>query len=325
MEHPSEVVLREQLLDRRRQLTDVVVDTATRSEVMELLERIDSALARMDRGTYGLCGSCHDPIETETLAANPLAAFCLECLSPAERQAFQKDLEIASEIQTRLLPQRNLVFGGWEVSYTYEPLGVVSGDFCDLIPSPDGSLYFLFGDVAGKGVSASLMATHLHALFRTMIEVSLPLQDLLDRANRLFCESTLPSFYVTLVAGCLCAEGHVEMVNAGHLPVFMSGREGLRSFDSNSLPFGLFLETHFSVRTFELNQGEMLLLHTDGLSESRSPQGEEYGLERVESSLKRGWALSASELVRNSISDWSAFTRGNSRTDDLSVMAIRRE
>ncbi len=125
-----------------------------------LLREVDSALERMAKGSYGLCEECHETIEQDRLLADPLVRYCLDHLTESQRAALQHDLDLASQVQRNLLPQVNLQAGGWDTSYYYAPLGPVSGDYCDLIPS-DGQLFFVLGDVSGKGVAASMLISSL--------------------------------------------------------------------------------------------------------------------------------------------------------------------
>src|SRR6185503_14138609 len=162
------------------------------------LEQVDSALDRMNDGSFGLCKACNEPVEHARLLSNPLADYCLDHLSAAERRALEGDLHMASHVQAALLPRRQFTSEAWDVYYHFEPAGVVSGDYCDLVEGASGDLYFLFGDVSGKGFAASMMTAHLHAMFRALIAASLPIEQLLARSNRLFSESTLPSAYATL-------------------------------------------------------------------------------------------------------------------------------
>src|SRR5581483_2563885 len=92
----------------------------------------------------------------------------------------------------------------WETHYRYEPAGMVGGDYCEVIPAQEGdSLFFALGDVTGKGVAASLLMTHLSAIFRSLVSLDLPLAELMARANRLFCSSTPATHYATLGRGVL--------------------------------------------------------------------------------------------------------------------------
>ena len=161
--------LHSQLEDRKRRLQEAIALAPRNGSLAGLLHEVDSALDRMNKGTYGLCEECHDPVEQDRLLADPLVRYCLDHLTDKQRAALQRDLDLASEVQRNLLPRANFRGGCWDTSYHYAPLGPVSGDYCDLIPS-DGQLFFVLGDVSGKGVAASMLMTQLHALFRSLTQ-----------------------------------------------------------------------------------------------------------------------------------------------------------
>jgi sigma-B regulation protein RsbU (phosphoserine phosphatase) len=204
-----ESVIREQLIDRKVRLESALMNVHGDEGLLGLLGQVDAALDRVEAGVYGLCEVCHDTVESDRLLADPLVKVCIGCMGPDERRALEDDLELAATIQRGLLPERNLQVDGWHASYHYQPALHVSGDYCDLITTPERQLYFILGDVSGKGVAASMLMAHLHAMFRTLISVGLPLKQLMERASRVFCESTLPTHYATLVCGraddCLSA------------------------------------------------------------------------------------------------------------------------
>src|SRR5215472_10168248 len=127
--------LHDQLEERKRRLKAAIALAPQKTGLAGLLHEVDSALERMDNGSYGQCEECHDPIEQDRLLADPLVRYCLDHLSPSQRAALQRDLDLASQVQRNLLPQESLRAAGWETSYHYAPLGPVSGDYCDLIPS----------------------------------------------------------------------------------------------------------------------------------------------------------------------------------------------
>ncbi len=218
--------LREQLEKRRSELNSAVSEAtpeAPAAPFLEILVEVNSALQRMDDGTYGICPTCNDTVEKERLLADPLVQFCLDHLTSGEQRALERDMELAAKIQRGLLPETNLRFSDWQVHYQYKPAGLVSGDYCDLIsPSNgDGKLVFLFGDVAGKGVAAALLMTHLHAMFRSLSGVGLELDGLLERANHVFCESTIAGQYATLICGRAGGFGELEIASAGHFPALV--------------------------------------------------------------------------------------------------------
>ncbi|MGH9932853.1 MAG: SpoIIE family protein phosphatase [Pyrinomonadaceae bacterium] len=319
-----EPLLREQLIDRRQKLKTAASAFHRPAELTRLLEDVDAALHRMDIGTYGLCEVCHDPVESERLLANPLVRVCLGDLSPGEQRALEEDLELASQIQTGLLPAPSQKIDGWEVSYHYEPAGAVSGDYCDLIRGEDESLHFALGDVSGKGVAASMLMAHLNAMFRTLISINLPLEQMVERASRVFCESTLPTQYATLVYGRANTNGEVEICNAGHLPPLLIREGKVTSIAATGLPIGVFCSESFSVNRIHMSKGDTLFLYTDGLSESLDGTGNEYGAERLSQLLNDNHSFSPESLISQCRRELHAFAEGKLPADDLTLMAIRR-
>ena len=319
-----EPLLREQLIDRRHKLEIAANGFSEATELTRLLAEVDAALVRMDQGTYGLCDFCHDPVESDRLIANPLTRLCLDHLTPKEQRALEDDLELAAQIQTGLLPQPSQRIDGWEIAYHYQPAGVVSGDYCDLISSEDQSLLFVLGDVSGKGVAASMLMAHLQAMFRTLISAKLPLNQMLERASRIFCESTLPSHYATLVCGKANPSGEVEICNAGHLPPLLLHQGRVRSIEATGLPVGVFCNEQFSVNKIKLEKGDTLFLYTDGLSEALDQGGGEYGVERLSRLLSANWTLPSQGLINACVSDLVSFAGRMGTADDLTLMAISR-
>src|SRR5579862_224679 len=191
--------VREQLLAGRARLAEVL-GTRESERMLNLLEEVDSALHRIDHGQFGVCEVCLGTVEDEQLRDNPLARVCLECLTPKQQRALEYDLELAAQIQKGLLPPADLAIAGWDISYHYQPAGMVSGDYCDVIKD-DGHLNFIMADVSGKGVAAAMLASNLRAVFRSLIPLRLPVAELMVRANRLFRESALPHQYATLAFG----------------------------------------------------------------------------------------------------------------------------
>jgi len=319
-----ESTLHDQLMDRRRKLESAIAVSPERASLNSLLLEVDAALSRMNDGSFGLCDVCHEPIESDRLAANPLLRFCLDHLADSQRRALEQDLELASRIQSALLPRPDFAYGGWQAAFHYEPLSVVSGDYCDLISAEDGSMYFMIGDVSGKGVAASMLMAHLNAMMRALAGLGLPLVQIMERASRVFCESTLASHFATLVCGRAERNGMVEICNAGHSPTLLAQGDTVRTYNATSLPLGLFCNEEFSTEWLQLQRGDLLLLYTDGVSEARNSKGEEYGdSDIIETVRTRSWK-SARELVHSCISKVADFRAGTPPEDDLTLMAIQR-
>jgi sigma-B regulation protein RsbU (phosphoserine phosphatase) len=314
--------LQGQLEERKRRLETAIASAAPNSTLAELLREVDSALERMADGSYGLCLECHDTVEHDRLLADPLVRYCLDHLTQLERAALQRDLDLASRVQRNLLPKMGLCAGGWETSYHFEPLGAVSGDYCDLIPC-DGQLLFLLGDVSGKGVAASMLMAQLHALFRSLTHMSLPLGQIVTHVNRFFCESALAGQYATLVCGLAKSNGELEIHNAGHCPAIVVGSNGPFRIESTGMPLGMFRETEFCATRVQLGAGDTLFLYTDGLSEAAC-ENDEYGLDRLMTVVQQQAARQPAELIAACLDDVRAFTNGRRSVDDVTVLAIRR-
>jgi sigma-B regulation protein RsbU (phosphoserine phosphatase) len=314
--------LHNQLAERRRRLEEAIALAPQNGSLAGLLREVDSALDRMANGSYGLCEVCHDTVEQDRLLADPLVRYCLDHLTESQRAALQRDLDLASEVQRNLLPKANLRAGCWETSYHYAPLGPVSGDYCDLIPI-DGQLFFVLGDVSGKGVAASMLMTQLHALFRSLTAMALPVGQIVTHANRVFCETALAGQYATLVCGQAKPNGDVEIHNAGHLPAIVAGQGGVLRIESTGLPLGMFRESEFSATRLRLEEGDTLFLYTDGLSEARSAD-DEYGVDRIAQLVRQQAGRPPAELVTACLNDLNGFADVSLHSDDLTLLAIQR-
>jgi sigma-B regulation protein RsbU (phosphoserine phosphatase) len=323
MEATTLPVLRDQLLDRRQKLETAAVMLGRTDEVTRLLHEVDAALERTNAGTFGLCATCQEAIEPDRLLADPLTQFCLDHLTRVEQRALQHDLDLASHIQRELLPKPDVRFDGFEVAYHYQPAGPVSGDYCDLISGNADQMYFLIGDVAGKGVAAAMLMSHLSAVLRMLITIGLPLSELMERANRIFCESTVPTHYATLVCGRASSSGEIEICNAGHPPPFLIHKGEIVRLDATGLPIGMFCSERFSSRIVRLAPGDTLLLYTDGLLEAQNATGVEYGIERL-AALAASATRQPKVTVDACLRDLAVFRGAPGADDDLTILAISR-
>jgi len=245
-------------------------------------------------------------------------------LTPKQLDELGEDLDRAWLIQGELLPQQDFKFNGWEVSYRYEPAGPVSGDYCDVVSTDTGDLYFLIGDVSGKGVAASFLMARLHAIFRSLITAGFSVSELVERANQLFVENTMRPYYATLVCGKATASGEIEVCNAGHCPPLLLNGEQITPIDSTGLPIGMFGRESYSTSRVTLTKGDRLLIYTDGLSEARDTSNTEYGDQRLESLLHQACDLKAGALVARLVDDVRAFSLRQTVADDLTIMAIEK-
>ncbi len=323
---PADVnALRLQLLDRRQRLDGMIRQVSDPKQLIGLLQEVDSALERIEEGSYGICDVCHEDIEQERLLVDPLVRVCLDHLNSTQQRALEQDLEMASRIQNALLPKKKVVVGNLLAAFHYQPAGVVSGDYCDFIVNDNKpeSILFVIGDVSGKGIAASLLMSHLHAMFHSVNGFNQPVNQLVENANRLFCESTLSTHFATLVCGVVTASGSVTLCNAGHCPPVLIKSDGVHTFSANGLPIGMFCNTQYTVTKTTLAPGSTLFLYTDGLNEANNDT-EQYGEERVLQTLSTVRDPNPENLLVSMSNDVYKFLNGHPRSDDLTMMAIRR-
>jgi len=317
------VYFRTELEVRRERLLTATQENPADAMLPELLASVDAALSRLHQGTFGLCEECHETIETDRLVCDPLVRFCLDHLSTAEQRALENDLAMAANIQKALLPRQDWSIDGWQACYYYQPANLVSGDYCDLIET-DGGFLFLLGDVSGKGVAASMLMSHLHATFRTLAGQNLPLQKMIEHANRLFAESTTAGQFATMVVGSARADGKITYVSAGHLPVFHISASGVRAREATGVPLGMFCTTNFPVCELMLERGDKLLLYTDGLTEMFNAAGDEYGVARVQSLARRHASTEPNALLGACLEEIRDFSANGRQADDLTLMVLHR-
>ena len=315
---------RHQLLERRERLEAVIPAAPDAQSLSRLLAEVDAALGRIEQGSFGVCDVCDGTVESDRLASDPLLRTCLSCLTAAEQHALERDLDLAGHVQRTLLPPMALQINGWEAAYRYQPAGLTSGDYIDLLPLDSGELIFLIGDVSGKGVAASLLMSHLHATVRSLIAMRLPFGELMDRANRIFYDSVCGDQYATLLCGKAGRNGEVELSNAGHCPPIVLRGASAFTLPPTSVPGGLFANPPFPTTRLTLGVGDTLLLYTDGVTEMVDAAGREFGRDRLVAAAARAERGPVADAIAGAAAEFERFRGTNPRTDDLTLFALRR-
>ncbi|OLC54113.1 MAG: hypothetical protein AUH92_04670 [Acidobacteria bacterium 13_1_40CM_4_69_4] len=169
-----------------------------------------------------------------------------------------------------------------------------------------------------------MLMAHLHATFRALVPLNLPLDQLIGRASRLFCESALPSHFASLAVGRAFPSGEVEISNAGHVPPLVRRGRDIVRIESTGLPIGMFCDERFSFSRLRLSPGDAILLYTDGVSETRDPSGEEYGIDRLAELMNEHRSLAPDRLIAACLRELNSFRAGATQADDLTFMSVQR-
>ncbi len=216
----------------------------------------------------------------ENLSYQELTWRLRKTLKERDRLAEERnrELDLAREIQRSLLPQP--LEPDFPVSGINIPARELSGDFYDFFRLPDGRIYFNLADVSGKGTNAALLMVKTSSLFHCLgKQVHHPGQ-LLEQINRELCETSTRGMFVTMIAGLYNpSDGHLGLVNAGHLPGLLFGRNGsVRALKAQAPPLGIAPDTRFPEIRIELATNS-LYLFSDGVTEGHIADGEELGIQ----------------------------------------------
>jgi sigma-B regulation protein RsbU (phosphoserine phosphatase) len=159
-------------------------------------------------------------------------------------------------------------------------------------------------------------------MFHSLIDLNLPADSLIEKVNRLFCESTLSTHYTTLICGYANNQGELEIVNAGHWPALLIRNDEFEWIGATGMPLGLFCNGNYTTRKLKLEKNDTLILYTDGLIEATHQQ-EDYGESRVEASIPMVRNLTVEATVNHYLEDLRKFLNGSAQNDDLTIMAIK--
>ncbi len=235
----------------------------------------------------------------------------------------EAQLALAGEVQRGLLPKPYCCIGGWEAAFSYEPAGHISGDYLDLIPDGEDAFYFILGDVSGKGIAASLLMSHLHATVRGLLSSRSTIEEVVRETSRLFCHTSLPAQFATLVLGHASSAGEVRLVNAGHTPVLHAAKEKVSRLASTGVPLGLFCANEFETTHFHVGTTDVLLLYSDGVSETEDGRGAEYGVHQIEIALKKYGSAGPREVLTAINTELQLYAANTALADDRSMLALR--
>ena len=246
----------------------------------------------------------------------------------AERQRLEWELKQARRIQVGLFPQELPELPGYELYAGNVPSRGVSGDYYEVIERADGAeCVLLVADVSGKGMSASLLTGYLEALASVPIEAGLAPHEVFNRISGPLCRRTPPDRFATVVMVVLRPRtGELLWANAGHDPALLVRHDGGREWlEPTGLPLGLIEGAAYSTQETNLGPGDLLVLYTDGYTETTSPESEEFGSDRLAEScsVRRGDALAT--IARALELELDSFCAGSPASDDRTLVMVRRK
>ena len=237
----------------------------------------------------------------------------------------EQALEEARAIQQELLPTEIPQIPGYEISGAWQPARLVGGDYFDVLDFGKDRVALCIADVVGKGMPAALLMSNLQAAIRTVAAESRAPQELCARVNRFVCSNTAADKFITLFYGLVdAANRKLVYTNAGHNSPILLRRDGsyLR-LPEGGAALGIFPEWQYEAGEVRLTPGDRLVLFTDGVTEAMSPQGEEFGEERLLALMAADPELGAGELQKKILRAVTEFSTRDLHDDaTLIVMAV---
>ncbi|MEL7058918.1 MAG: SpoIIE family protein phosphatase [Acidobacteriota bacterium] len=243
-----------------------------------------------------------------------------------EKERLERDMELASEIQQKLLPQRPPSVDGFEMAGWNRPARQVGGDYFDFRPVGNGRIGLTVGDVSGKGMPAALLVSTLHSALSVLLDRGEQGSAMIEVVNRHICESSGLNKFITVIYAALDAErAEVEYLNAGHNPgVLLRASGTVEELGSTGVPLGLLPSATFEEATLHLEPGDLLCLYSDGITECAAPSDEEFGLDRLVELLAAMGDRPLNEILSHIDATMLAFADGLPQGDDQTVVLLRR-
>jgi PAS domain S-box-containing protein len=245
-------------------------------------------------------------------------------LRKKQEQEFQ--LQLARDVQQRFYAAAP-VLAGFDIGASAHPADETGGDYFDFIPMTDGSLVITVADAKGHGFSSALVMALTRAYVRCFAAMQLELDDILARVNQMLLKDLEHGDFVTRFLARLHPQQRtLSYTSAGHALgfVFLESGNLKCTLDSTGPPLGLFSGSTFSLQhAIQLNSGEIAMFLTDGVTESTTPDGHQFGAQRVLDYMRAHNRDSASSLANGIYHATRAFVRGDPQDDDITSVIIK--
>jgi sigma-B regulation protein RsbU (phosphoserine phosphatase) len=234
-----------------------------------------------------------------------------------------EQLAIARQLQQALLPQPNKNLPYVRACSQTIPCHEVGGDYFDYFDLEGGRFCFALGDVAGKGISAALLASKVQGILSAQSFLDSPIPTIISNLNRNLAGRGMDNRFVTFFFGILDEEGTCSYVNAGHNPPLLVHPDGtMRELDQGGMVLGLFTEARYQSESVRLQPNDHLVLFTDGVVEALNARGEEFGQERLCALLRARAGATAPELLSCLREAVLSFSANAPQHDDITMMIL---
>lgn len=244
-----------------------------------------------------------------------------------DRERLEQELQLASEIQQRFQPTQAPHVAGYELQGISFPCYEIGGDYYDFIARADGRMIVTLGDVSGKGTAAALLMSSLHAAVHAQASSHSSLADTIRAVNKYLADNIPPNRFITLFYAELDPQtGSVSFINAGHNPPLIVHAAGtVENLSAGGLPLGIKPDADYSEGRAQLQNNDVLVIYSDGVTEAVNPQGEEFGPERLYQVVSSNVSASAAGIrdrIESALTKWA---QGTPAADDITLVIVKRQ
>ncbi|HZW80695.1 MAG TPA: PP2C family protein-serine/threonine phosphatase [Candidatus Deferrimicrobiaceae bacterium] len=262
-----------------------------------------------------------------------LLMFILLMLEIADRVVMKRDLQIAREIQTWLLPGAPPQIPGIAVAYATRPANTVAGDYYDVFPRPgktneENRVVFAVADVAGKSIPAAMLMATFQASLKTLSTAQVALPELVGNMNKYACSNSQGGlrFTTAFLSEYDATRRIFTYINAGHNNPIVRRSTGLiERLDVGGLPLGIQLEAKYESASVALLPGDWLIIFTDGLVEAENANQDEYGETRLMNAIVAGAAGTPAEMLNRLMAELDLFVGNTPQHDDITCLLVKAE
>ena len=262
-----------------------------------------------------------------------LILLLLLILEIADRVVMKRDLQIAREIQTWLLPGVPPQIPGLAVAYATRPANTVAGDYYDVFPRPgktneENRVVLAVADVAGKSIPAAMLMATFQASLKTLSTAQVALPELASNMNRYACTNSQGGlrFTTAFLAEYDPVRRRVDYINAGHNnPILRRASGQIERLDVGGLPFGIQPEVTYQAGAVSLAPGDWLVIFTDGLVEAENAQQQEYGEARLLAAMDANKSVEPGDMLKRLMAELDLFVGNTPQHDDVTCMLLKSE
>ncbi len=243
-----------------------------------------------------------------------------------ERKRSEQELALAQETQESLLPRVLPQFENFRIHAYSNPTRYVGGDFYDFLQLSSEEWMGVLADVSGKGMPAALLSSMVLGALSMEFHSGTHPQEVLHRVNRLLCEKSLPSQFVTLFLFLLNPLGMGQFISAGHNPAYLyrSATAKIEELVSDAYVLGMFDYATYPSRAFQLDKGDILVVYSDGLTDAENQREELFGEGRLRKIIRQEAPSGSQALERKFLQAIEEFTQGEPQTDDITFVVVEK-